>query len=69
LTFEKIEALITNYGGELVIYCNPREVSRVRGDKNMNISKLMQMFGFSNVRVVADPEMAMQEYKVEPGEK
>jgi histone acetyltransferase (RNA polymerase elongator complex component) len=69
LTFEKIEALITNYGGELVIYCNPREVSKVRGDKNMNISKLMQMFGFSNVRVVADPEMAMQEYQVEPGEK
>jgi histone acetyltransferase (RNA polymerase elongator complex component) len=69
LTFEKIEALITNYGGELVIYCNPREVSRVRGDKNMNISKLMQRFGFSNVRVVADSEMAMQEYKVEPGEK
>ncbi len=67
LALDQIRAQVTTRGGQLIVYCNPREISRVRGDKNQNITELKAEFGFDNVRVVADPELRAGEFRLDNG--
>lgn len=44
-------------GQSVEIRVSPRCVSRMRGDKNQNIGRLREMFGFTAIVVVPDPSM------------
>lgn len=52
-------------GNHLVISCNYRSISRVRGDSNSNIRILMDEFGFRDVNVKADNDLNQDEAALE----
>ena len=64
LALAKIELQITTRGGELHIFCNPREISVVRGDKNANTKRLQQKYDFLRVKVQPDRALMPGAYRV-----
>jgi histone acetyltransferase (RNA polymerase elongator complex component) len=42
----------------LTVYVNPKEISKFRGDKNGNIERLTNAYGFKRIPVKADDNMA-----------
>lgn len=64
LALEQIEAMLPQGSGNLDIFCHPRQVSVVRGERNGNISVLQDRYGFGKINVKTDPQLAIGRFRV-----
>jgi len=64
LALEKIEMQLRGVGDPLLICCNPRDIPVVRGDKNSNVAKLKEKYGFGEVEVCPDPALGRGVFRV-----
>ncbi len=60
LMYEQMETLCHLHpvsGTSTIFYVSPQDISTVRGQKNVNLRKLQQQFGFTEVRIIADASL------------
>ena len=66
--FQKTQTLLKSLGPALprhiTLSVSPKNISRARGHKNQNLSKLRALFAIDDIRVTEDPEMGEEEIRV-----
>lgn len=64
MALEKIKQIIEPIGDTLTIFCNPAEISLVRGDKNSNIQKLKDSYKYTKINVKPKGSLLRGDYTV-----
>lgn len=57
--------LLRDKNGLLKVYCNPRDYSIVRGQNNVNIKDISQVYDFSQIKIIRDPDIKRQDLRIE----
>ena len=50
--------------GPLTIYCNPRDYSKVTGQRSINVRKLTQTYNISRINIKADPDLSPMDLRI-----
>jgi histone acetyltransferase (RNA polymerase elongator complex component) len=67
LMYEQMERLCHNHPvseGSITFHVSPQDISNARGQKNINLQKLQQLFGFTNIRIMADASLQRGQLKI-----
>ena len=68
LMYDKLEQCCVERdfsSGHLTIFAAPRDASNIRGQKNVNIDKLQQRFGFREVSIIQNTNLKRGEFRLE----